>query len=485
MYNREYELVVGQNLSAAAAEELSQYNPSAAFDSFNLVTPGEGFRPVESPEDLGPSPFDTVTGVVTSQEQALAQFYTLGEVYKNNIQTYDIDNLIGRGDNRVTIKDSHVKFDIEKAGAEATEGNVAEITVYNLANDTAALLANLTKVKNFIELRAGYSDEGIKTIFRGNVEEVEDTFDGKERRTKIICSDGGPFIQNQRTARRYPKGTRWDKIIDDLLNDLALDRGAIARLGEDVVTRRQQIFHGSAAGELKRILEMFDWNLNIQDMYAYIVSSRVDAEVGQGPQQGRVPFAWAQNNDIAQIPSISYATGLVETPTFNSDSGDLSQNELRQKSVAGVEFKSLLNGAILPNNLIKLVTESDVVSGIYRVIKVTHTGSLRGDEWFTEVEAELVPVESLEAFEETYGIRDQNRANDEDEPAEDTEEDSGIFIPKGVSSVNRDNTENNNYSWTTGFQSLWNDWTSGDDDDDPDDLSSEDSQAIGPGFRQR
>lgn len=408
MYIRQYELRIGQNLSAAYTSNIREsYDPSANFEQ-NRVISDEVVR--ESVNIPGPEDYDITTNQdqvieVNPDQQALNRYYLAGEVWNNAIQSfnYDIDDLLASEDSRIFISENQIKFEIEKTGKEASEGNVGEITLYNLSDDSAYLIENLSGVENFIELKAGYQDEELKTIFRGNVQDVEDKFDGKERRTKISLTDGGAFIQSQMTSRKYPAGTRYDKIIDDLLNDLALDRGYIARLGDDVVTRKPLVVHGKAAGELARILDNFGFNFNIQDMFTYVLNSRVDVAVGAS--QGRTSFIGGESQVIQEIPLIplvSPETGLIETPSFKSESSDLSSAEKDEQATTGVEFKSLLNGEFNPNSLVKL--DSVKATGVYRIIKVTHRGNYRGDEWYSEVEAELAPVQ--------FG----SDTNDSDEP---------------------------------------------------------------------
>lgn len=354
MYNRRYELRIGQNFGAVAAEEIQP---------------------------------------ITQQQQIeyLNDFYRLGEVYKNAIDVFDPDVALEAietfGDSRIYINQNQIKFDIEKTGAESTEGNEGEIVIYNLAEESARLLQRLSGVKNFVELLAGYEDETLKTVFRGNLVKVEDTFDGVERRTKLEVSDGGAFVQSQLSARKYPKGTQIDKIVDDLLQDLALPRGVIYRLGPDVVTKSRLVVHGPAAGELARILSTFGYYVNVQDLFVNVVSNKTTIPAGNSAadlsQTIETPL-------IETILNVTPDSGLITSPTFLGDYSDLSASEALEQSASGIKFTSLLNGEFQPNAIVQVV--SNRISGVYRILKVTHRGSFRGDEWYSIVEAEDVSL---------------------------------------------------------------------------------------------
>ena len=354
MYNRRYELRIGQNFGSSAAEGITQ------------VTPDQ-------------------------QRAALNDFYKLGEVYKNAIDTFDPDVALEAiekfGDNRIYINQNHLKFEITKVGAEATEGNEGEIVIYNLAEESARLLQRLSGVKNFVELLAGYEDETLKTVFRGNLVKVEDVFDGIERRTKLEVSDGGAFVQSQLTARRYAKGTAIDKIVDDLLQDLALPRGVIYRLGAEVRTKGPLVVHGPAAGELSRILSTFGYYVNVQDLFVNVVSNKSTIPSNNSnadlSQTINVPL-------IETILNVTPDTGLIASPTFLGDYSDLSPSEALEQAASGIKFTSLLNGEFQPNAIVQVV--SSRISGVYRILKVVHRGSFRGDEWYSEVEAEDVSL---------------------------------------------------------------------------------------------
>lgn len=382
MYSRRYELRIGQNFGSAAAEEITEITPE-------------------------------------QQRAAINEFFSAGETYTNAISsTIDPDVLMDAvekfGDNRIYINQNQLKFEIEKTGGDASEGNSGEIVIYNLADESAKLLQRLSGVKNFVELLAGYEDETIKTVFRGNLTDVEDAFDGMDRRTKLKVSDGGAFVQSQLTARKYAKGTAVDTIVDDLLQDLALPRGVIYKLGDDVTIKSNLVVHGPAAGELKRILSAFHYSMNIQDLFVNVVSNKSTIPSGNSAADLSTTI---QTPLIETVINVTPDSGLISSPTYIGDYSDLSESEALTQSTSGIKFRSLLNGEFQPNLIIQVV--SSRISGVYRILKVTHRGSFRGDEWYSDVEAEEVYMESGVAGVTTV----------QEDPAETT---SRIYFGKNV-----------------------------------------------------
>lgn len=298
-------------------------------------------------------------------------------------------------DERILITDNHITFDVEKTGGDNTTGNEAVITIYNLSDESANLIDRVAGRKNYIELLAGYKSDILKTIFRGNIVKVEDQFEDVNRRTKLTCSDAGVYLQTQLDTRTYPKGTPINKIVTDLLNDLLLPKGVVTRLPESAVTTKPVMIHGRASDQLKRILEIFNYNLHIQDMFVNVTSKDFAVGGRRLDQQSLIAdeAAFGIFNDKT-IPLINVNTGLVGSPAILSDTSDMSPAETETQSTSGVKFKTLLNGEFIPSGYVKL--ESNAYLGVYRILKVTHEGSYEGDTWHSTVEAELVTKQAIE-----------------------------------------------------------------------------------------
>lgn len=326
--------------------------------------------------------------IQAEQNAILENFVGLKGEYLNLI--YDdpssLDGLAGFLDNNnIIIEDHHVEFDVEKVGANSSEGNEGEIVLFNLSDETALLLQAIATTMNFVEFSAGYEDEPLRVIIRGNIKSAEDKFDGVDRRTKIVVTDGGEFAQNQMTTKVYPKGTPINDIVEEMIDDLALPKGNIVQLGGFGTLSKPLIVHGKSIDQLKRVLNNFGYVINIQDLFVNIYSKRIQDTVEEF-------LNGAGEFEARSIPLVSPDTGLLTSPAYITDTSDMTAQEISNESVTGIKFNHLLSGEFTPNAFIRLETEK--FSGTYRILKVTHTGSLEGDEWFSEVEAEAVQYQT-------------------------------------------------------------------------------------------
>ena len=381
MYGRRYQLLIGR---AYAQQSTNSAIPSVpATEAVTTQTLDRTYY------DASVS-FDTVwrkktpEEIAEEQRQILQNYAGLKGEFKNLVyqDPSELDSLAGWLDeNNIVITDHHIEFSVEKIGSNSSEGNEGEITLYNLSDATARLLQVLSATQNFVELSAGYEDEELRVIMRGNMKYAEDVFDGQDRRTKILVNDGGNFAQNQMSVKVYPKGTPIVDLVDDMIEDLSLPRGNIVQIGGYGTLSKPLIVHGKSIDQLKRVLNNFGFVINIQDLFINIYNKRIDETINEF-------FSQSGDFEARNIPLVTHDTGLLASPAFLTDTSDQTAQEIANESATGIKFKHLLSGEFTPNSFVKLETDDFV--GVYRILKVTHTGSLEGDEWFSEVEAERI-----------------------------------------------------------------------------------------------
>lgn len=275
----------------------------------------------------------------------------------------NIDQYLSNETNVAIVEELNIEFDITKKFDASP--NEAEIIIYNLSDSTAGYLEENTGQKVFIKLEAGYEDEeeGIKTIFLGNVGPISETFDTEDRITKLYCTDGGEEMRNAMISRYYPKGTSYDAMVDDIIQVVGLPRGDIIPFGAPYTTKQGVYFVGKATDALKQIAENAGSFFTIQDLALTIVPE-------DKPVQRRCAY-------------ISPETGLIGSPSLIDESQTQGKKPDASK---GIKFTCLLNGAIIPNEVV--VLESRRYKGQYKVTKVRHFGEYEGDSWYTEVEAQ-------------------------------------------------------------------------------------------------
>lgn len=273
----------------------------------------------------------------------------------------NMDAYLSNATNVAIVSELNIEFDIEKKFDASP--NTCEITVYNLSDSTVGYLENNAGGKVFIKLEAGYQDEGIKTIFLGNVEAVGETFEGDTRITTIYCTDGGVELKEALISTYYPKGTSYDQMVEDIALQIGLPKGDVIPFGSPYVTKQPVYVVGKAADQLKRLAENAGYLFTIQDLAINIVPEKKPIQ--------------------RQCALISSSTGLIGSPSLIDESQTKPAEEQGNK---GIKFKTLLNGAIVPNEIVTLDTKK--YKGQYKVTKVKHLGEYEGDSWFSEVEAQ-------------------------------------------------------------------------------------------------
>jgi hypothetical protein len=128
-------------------------------------------------------------------------------------------------------------------------------------------------------------------------------------------------------------------------------------------------FQGPTKEAFKKLAEETDSTFSIQDQ--------------------TIHFIPLKTNDLITVQKFTPETGLIGSPTVLDNSSDSLQGNSDLPKI-GIKFKVLLDGALLPNRLVKI--ESREYDGVFKIQKVTHTGDFRGNPWFTECEAsQLLP----------------------------------------------------------------------------------------------
>lgn len=259
-----------------------------------------------------------------------------------------------------------IMFSIKKDNNK--EPNKSSITIVNLNDDTVNYINNNIKNNLAIILAVGYENEELIQVFKGTVQWISDTKDGTDRQTELHCLDGGINLMEARTSRSYPKGTKYSRVVNDLITDLGTTRGSV-NITNDKTLPSSIAISGNTGTNLNNITRSIDHNFSIQDGSAYVT-----------PQDGRLP---------ANSAYISSETGLIGSPQpFHNDIKPAKKvtkkTKKNKKPTDGVRFKCEINGSILPEKTIYLKSKN--YDGAFKVVSVVHKGNYEGNDWTSEVE---------------------------------------------------------------------------------------------------
>lgn len=288
--------------------------------------------------------------------------------------------VIGKAGSGLMIENLRVQFEVAKTIESAP--NIAVIRIFNLHPDNEA------KIKNEFDevlLNAGY-EGAMRLVFRGNIKHVYRYREKNDYITEIEAGDGDKDFSKAVMNETLAAGTTTSQLVDRAVGSFR-GVGGTAKGHVQVHDRarlRGKVISGNTRDVLNDVARESGANWSIQDGQLVIVSA----------------------NDVLPGQAI----------VIRADTGMLGAPEINDK---GIAVKCLLNPALRVNGAIKLDNNSIKAKrqkaqalttkrekqetnpplgreneqlvrldpdGIYKVLKLTHKGDNRGQEWVTEIE---------------------------------------------------------------------------------------------------
>jgi hypothetical protein len=254
-----------------------------------------------------------------------------------------------------------IKFDVSRGISGSANTASIEILNLNKANRNA-----VGKELDHVILEAGYTPPGggsnVAVIFAGNLRDVEHKRDGATIITKVSCGDGDKAFRSATISKTYPEGTPVETVVDDIFAELekkGIKKGEF-KFPDDIADKKFKRPY-SVCGACTRELNVlgrskgFYWNVQNETM-----------EIIPG------------DGNLSGIIEISAESGMVNTPAITDN---------------GVRVTALLNPAVRPNRLIKVVSdtlEMNAADGLYRVSQARYYGDNRAGKFHVDIEGESV-----------------------------------------------------------------------------------------------
>lgn len=263
------------------------------------------------------------------------------------------------------INNLQVTFDISKSSSNKDKTNSASIEIYNLSDESLKLIDNDYPAASF---SAGYVDTGgVKRLFSGQVNSVTTRKSGTDRITQITMGSGYVELNHDVMSSLVAPG----RTVKDVAEEIRKALPNASRGVYNGTNLNNQIIYGyPLMGTPKEMLDelsekyQIDWQLEDDVLYVH------DSDR-------------ANNENFEEAYVVSKYTGLIENAyRVTGDRRRSKKDEIKKQST---QWKMLLNPDIQAGDIVKL--EDTLLTGWYRVDDLRHTGSFRGNEWFTEIRA--------------------------------------------------------------------------------------------------
>lgn len=265
----------------------------------------------------------------------------------------DIEVLAG-GKRFESLGENSLDIDLDINFSDEEEPDVSEITIYNLSDDSI----NQIRKDGYCIVNAGYKSLGNKgNVLSGDIEEVNTTWQGLDKLTKIKVSDGAKTWRKARISKAYKENTKASFIMRDIINIMGYEIVEI-KPKKDKTYKLGKTVNGYCADILKMLVKDTESKMFINKNRIVI------REEAKGFDTGFV---------------LSPETGLIGSPSLNKDntgdktggvSSDKAKKENKEEKKTW-EVKCLLNPKLETDSIIEV--RSRVLSGRFRVIKGKHT----------------------------------------------------------------------------------------------------------------
>lgn len=265
--------------------------------------------------------------------------------------------------NGALIENLQITFEVSKSISNKDRTNSATIEIYNLDEDTLALLD-----KEYIaaDFWAGYENLSIKRLFAGEVVEVSTRKQGTDVVTQIRMGAGYSQVTQGILSTLVSPGRKVKEVYEELRKNVkGINRGVYngANLNNPVIDGYP--IYGNAKSELNKLSQATQTQWQIDGDVLYV------SDAGMG---------WMK--DKGQAIVISPDSGLIDLAYKVAAEGYKKKQD--PSKVAGIQFQSLINSDLIPGCIIKLEQDDKALDGYYVVNSSRFTGDFRGNAWYVE-----------------------------------------------------------------------------------------------------
>lgn len=265
-----------------------------------------------------------------------------------------------------------IAFSIDKDTTK--ESNKTKLEIFNLSETTRK---SIEQPDNEVEIYAGYERAGGAVLcFRGTVVYGYTSEDTTDSITHLELADGTVALRDSYCTLSYAPNVAAKVIIQRCANEMGVPLVYGKEVGDIEAYKNGFSFIGLAKDALTEICNARGLSWSIQNNILQVIKSG-----GTNTNRGLVFSAYS---------------GLIGTPEriiqaeYESDKNTprrkakekAQKNEIRKKR--GWRIKTLLAPTVNPADLVKV--ESKLITGWFRVEKVSHSGEYNGNQWESAIE---------------------------------------------------------------------------------------------------
>lgn len=278
------------------------------------------------------------------------------ESVPTDVTSFDVN----RASNQLEITDLRVQFRVQKdlPKGRHPKPNTCDITITNLSKHTRT---NLEIKPLNVQLEAGY-DDVYRFMFIGDLRYAQTKMEGPDWLTLLQLGDGDCHYRWARMNRTYGDGTSVKQILRDAAKSMgmALPSNVESDSVFNEVIKGGALAYGNVRDQLTKYLAPYGYSWSIQN------------------GQLRILRDDRTHQDTYKV--INEENGMIGSPEFGTPP--------RTGKPPHMTVNMLLYPELVPGD--KVLLESKVKTGFFRIENVEHNGDTHGDQWTTQVE--LKPI---------------------------------------------------------------------------------------------
>ena len=288
--------------------------------------------------------------------------------------------IIGKAGSGLMIENLRVQFEVAKTIEAAP--NIAVIRIFNLHPDNEA------KIKNEFDevlLNAGY-EGAMRLVFRGNIKHVYRYREKNDYITEIEAGDGDKDFRKAVMNETLAAGTTTSQLVDRAVGTFK-GVGGTSKGHVQVNDRsrlRGKVISGNTRDVLHDVARESGANWSIQDGQLVIVSTN-DVLPGEAivlrADTGMLGAPEINDKGIAVKCLMNPA--LRVNGAIKLDNNGIKAKRVKAQALATKREKQETNAPLGRENEPLVRLDPD---GIYKVLKLTHKGDNRGQDWVSEIE---------------------------------------------------------------------------------------------------